>query len=106
MFLHIALPFFVFQRLAVEPRTLSVLLLSHQIILKKYVLVSHILSLALICNTLAYQHLLFKKLFKDVICEHQGAVKRPTMEKLKRHSYKGNQLSFGGFFILFYPVRF
>lgn len=82
------------------------LLLSHSIALKKHALVSHILLLALMCNTLAYKLLLLKKLFKDVIFEHQGTIERPTMGKLKRHSYKGNQLSFRGSFILFYSVRF
>lgn len=44
-------------------------------------------------------------LFEHVICEHQGTVERLTMGKLKRQSYKGNRLSFGGFFMLFYSVR-
>lgn len=44
-------------------------------------------------------------LFEHVICEHQGTAERLTMWKRKRQSYKGDQLSFGGFFMLFYSVR-
>lgn len=82
----------------------DVLLLSHPITLKKHSLVLLILLWSLTCHTLEWQLLLSKKLSKDVKCEHQGTVERHRVEKLKGQPYKGNQLAFVGFCII-YPVN-